>query len=110
MLMAMNITSLTVVLSLVVIVATAVLIASNEPPLWVYLLTGAGSLPLTSVLLNAPAFTSAVGNGAVVEWTVRLAVTSTLTAALSFFVGKDSREGADEDHATDGPPSPHPTA
>lgn len=108
--MAMDIISLTVVLSVVVVVAASVLIAFNEPPLWVCLLSCAGSLPLSSALLNGPDFTSAIGDGSVGAWAVRLAVTSTVTTVLSFFVGKDSRAGADDDHTTDGPPTPHPTA
>lgn len=99
--MAMDITSLTVALSVVVIVAAAVVTAPNQPPLWIYLLTCAGSWPLSSALLDEPALTSAVGNSAVGEWAVRLAVTSTLTAASSFFVDKDSHEGADDDHTAD---------
>jgi hypothetical protein len=35
MLTAMDITSLTVVLSVIVVVSASVLIAFNEPPLWV---------------------------------------------------------------------------
>ncbi|MFD9434837.1 hypothetical protein [Streptomyces sp. NPDC060002] len=106
----MDITSLTVVLSVVVIVAAAVLIASNGPPLWVCLLTGAGSLPLSKALLGTPCFTSTVGDGGVAPWVVRLAVTCTLTAVLSFFVGGDGRGRADDDRTTDGPPSPRATA
>ncbi|MFE9883035.1 hypothetical protein [Streptomyces sp. NPDC005784] len=102
----MDITSLTVVLSVVVILAASVLTASNEPPLWVYAVTCVGSWPVSSALLNAPAFASAVGHSAVGEWAVRIAVTSTFTAVSSFFVGKDSR-GSDDDHTTDGPASPH---
>ncbi|MEV7340674.1 hypothetical protein [Streptomyces sp. NPDC093544] len=108
--MAMDITSLTVILGVVVMIAAAILITFNEPPLWTCLLTGAGSLPLSAALLNTPAFTSAVGNSSVGEHVVRFAIASTLTAVLSFFVGKDSREAADDDPSTDGPPSPHPTA
>ncbi|MCX4763667.1 hypothetical protein OG562_22420 [Streptomyces sp. NBC_01275] len=103
----MDIATLTVVLSVVVIFAAAVLTASNEPPLWVCLLTGAGSLPLSGALVNAPVFTSSVGDSGAGEWAVRLAVASTLTAASSFFVGRDSREGAADDTTADGPPSPH---
>ncbi|MFD9321180.1 hypothetical protein ACFWDQ_26535 [Streptomyces sp. NPDC060053] len=106
----MDITSLIVVLSVVVIVAAAVLVASNEPPLWLYLLTGAGSLPLSKVLLGTPCFTSAVGDGGVTPWVVWLAVTCTLTATLSFVVGGDGRGGADDDHTTDVPPPPRATA
>ncbi|MFH0177507.1 hypothetical protein ACIA6D_08920 [Streptomyces cacaoi] len=110
----MDITSLTVVLSVVVIVAAVVLTASNEPPLWVYLLTGAGSLPLSHALLGTPCFASTIGDSGAAPWVVRLAVTCTLTAALSFFVGGeiggDGRGGADDDHTTDGSPSPRATA
>lgn len=107
--MAMDITSLTVALSVVVFLAASVLTASNEPPLWVYALTCVGSWPVSSALLNAPAFASTVGNSTVGQWAVRLAVTSTFTAVSSFFVGKDSR-GPDDDHTADGPTSPHPGA
>ncbi|WP_326721772.1 hypothetical protein OHT59_22400 [Streptomyces sp. NBC_00243] len=97
----MDITSLTVVLSVVVIAAAAVLTASNEPPLWVYALTCTGSWPLSSALFNEPAYTSAVGNGAVGEWAVRIAIASTLTALLSFAFGRESRAGADDEHTGD---------
>ncbi|MER5199305.1 hypothetical protein ACWD3J_40500 [Streptomyces sp. NPDC002755] len=106
----MDITSLTVVLSVVVIVAAAVLIASNEPPPWLFLLTGAGSLPLSEVLLGTPCFASTVGDAGVAPWVVRLAVTCTLTAASSFFVGGDGRGRADDDRTADGPPSSRATA
>ncbi|MGW3409493.1 hypothetical protein [Streptomyces sp. NPDC000888] len=97
----MDITSLTVVLSVVVIATAAVLTASNEPPLWVYVLTCTGSWPLSSALFNAHAYTSAVGNGAVGQWAVRIAIASSLTALLSFFVSRESRAGADEERSTD---------
>ncbi|MET8164005.1 hypothetical protein ABZT34_07030 [Streptomyces sp. NPDC005329] len=106
----MDITSLIVVLSVLVIVAAAVLVVSHEPPLWVCLLTGAVSLPLSKVLLGTSFFTSTVGEGGVTPWVVRLAVTSTLTAAVSFFVGGDGRGGADDDHTADVPPPPRATA
>ncbi|MFF1444496.1 hypothetical protein [Streptomyces sp. NPDC058295] len=107
----MDITSLTVVLSVVVIVAASVLTASNEPPLWVYLLTGAVSLPLSHVLLGTRYLSSTVGDSGVAPWVVRLAVIGTLTAALSFFVGGDGRGRAeDEDRVTDGSPSSRATA
>ncbi|MDH6214876.1 hypothetical protein [Streptomyces pseudovenezuelae] len=109
MLMGMDITSLTVVLSVIVVVTASVLIVANEPPLWVYALTCVGSWLPSAALLKAPAFVTGVGHSTVGEWAVRLALTSTLTAAVSFFVGKDSRGGAGED-ATDGPPTPRPTA
>ncbi|KPI26731.1 hypothetical protein ACFV4T_41165 [Streptomyces sp. NPDC059755] len=92
----MDITSLTVVLGVVVIVAASVLTASNEPPLWVYLLTGAGSLPLSHALLGTHCLSSTVGDSGVAPWVVRLAVIGTLTAALSFFVGGDGRGRAVE--------------
>ncbi|WP_314221784.1 hypothetical protein [Streptomyces zaehneri] len=102
----MDITSLTVVLSVVVIVAASVLTASNEPPLWVYLLTGAGSLPLSHALLGTQYLSSTVGDGGVAPWVVRLAVVATLTAALSFLVGGDGRGRAqDDDRTTGGHPS-----
>jgi len=107
--MGMDITSLTIVLSVIVFVTASVLVASNEPPLWAYALTCVGAWPLSAALLKAPAFVTGVGHSAVGEWAVRLALTATLTAALSFFVGRDSRGGAADD-ATDGPPTPHPTA
>ncbi|WP_327184182.1 hypothetical protein [Streptomyces sp. NBC_01334] len=106
----MDITSLTVVLSVVVIVAASVLTASNEPPLWVYLLTGAGSLPLSHALLGTYCFSSTVGDSGVAPWVVRLAVTGTLTAALSFFVGGDGRGRTEADRTVDGPPSSRATA
>ncbi|MCX5008769.1 hypothetical protein OHB05_40305 [Streptomyces sp. NBC_00638] len=83
--------------------------ASNEPPLWVYLLACLSSWPASSALLDASVFASAVGNSTVGEWAVRLAVTSTATAVLSFGVDKD-RRGSDDDHTTDGPASPHRSA
>ncbi|WP_329254376.1 hypothetical protein OG223_28255 [Streptomyces sp. NBC_01478] len=99
----MDITSLTVVLSVIVVVAASVLIAFNEPPLWVYLLSCAGSLPLGSALLSGPDFTSSIADGSAAAWALRLAVTSTVTVVLSFFFGKDCRAGAededDPDHA-----------
>ncbi|MFJ6087871.1 hypothetical protein ACIQI8_41485 [Streptomyces sp. NPDC092369] len=101
----MDITSLTVILSVVVIVTASILVASNEPPLWVYALTCAGTVPLSHALLDMPEFSTAVGHSTVGEWAVRLAVTSTLTAVLSFFVGKDGREGVDDD--ADDPATPH---
>ncbi len=59
----MDISSLTVVLSGIAVVAASVLIACNEPPLWVYLLGCAGSLPLSSALLDGVDFTSVAGTG-----------------------------------------------
>ena len=92
----MDITSLTVVLSAVAVVAASVLIAFNEPPLWVYLLSCAGSFPLSSALLYGPDFTSVLGDGSAAAWGLRLAVASTVTVVLSFFFGKDSRAGAED--------------
>ncbi|MFJ2263113.1 hypothetical protein ACIOKD_33225 [Streptomyces sp. NPDC087844] len=90
----MDITWLTVVLSTVVVVAAAFLIASNEPPLWLCALGCAGSWPLSHALLDGPDFTAALGDGSAGAWAVRLAVTTTVTALLSFFVDKDRRAGA----------------
>ncbi|MFD6287567.1 hypothetical protein [Streptomyces sp. NPDC060205] len=89
----MDITTLTVVLSAVVVVAAGFLVASNEPPLWLYALGCAGSWPLSHVLLDGPDFTAALGDGSVGAWAVRLAVTSAVMALLSFFVDKDRRAG-----------------
>ncbi|MFE1802856.1 hypothetical protein ACFW9L_42720 [Streptomyces sp. NPDC059517] len=89
----MDITTLTVVLSAVVVVAAAFLIASNEPPLWLYALGCAGSWPLSHVLLDGPGRTAGLGDGSVGAWAVRLAVTTTVTALLSFIVDKDRRAG-----------------
>ena len=91
----MDITSLTVVLSVIVIVSASVLIAFNEPPLWVYVLSCAGSFPLGSVLLHGPDFTSAIEDGSAAAWALRLTVTFTVTVVLSFLFGKDGRAGAD---------------
>ncbi len=117
MLTAMDITSLTVVLSVIVVVSASVLIAFNEPPLWVYGLSCVGSFPLSSALLHGPDFTSAIEDGSAAAWALRLAVTSTVTVVLSFFFGKDSRGGAEDDpeheHTTDTAapaPTPRPTA
>jgi hypothetical protein len=93
----MDITSLTVVLSVIVVVAASVLIVSNEPPLWVCLLSAAGSLPLSSALLDGPDFTSPIDNGSLAAWALRIAVSSTITAVFSFFVGGHSRASADDD-------------
>jgi hypothetical protein len=46
----------------------------------------------------------------VAAWALRLAVTSTVTAVLSFIVGGDGRAGADDDHTTDEPAASRPTA
>jgi hypothetical protein len=94
MLAAMDITSLTVVLSVIVVVSASVLIAFNEPPLWVYVLSCAGSFPLGSVLLHGPDFTSAIEDGSAAAWALRLTVTFTVTVVLSFLFGKDSRAAA----------------
>ncbi|WP_106971647.1 hypothetical protein [Streptomyces xylophagus] len=99
----MDITSLTVVLSVIVVVAASVLIVSNEPPLWVYLLSGAGALLLSRALLDGPDFTSVIGDDLLGTWAVRLALTSTLTAVLSFFVGRERRVGTDDEQTADGP-------
>ena len=101
----MDITSLTVILSVIVVAAASVLIASNEPPLWVYLLSGAGSLPLSSALFNGPDFASAIGDDSLSAWAVRLALTSTLTAVLSYFVGRNRHATADDERTetADGP-------
>ncbi|MBK3574161.1 hypothetical protein JHN63_10065 [Streptomyces sp. MBT65] len=93
----MDITSLTVVLSVIVVVAASVLIAFNEPPLWVYLLSCAGSYPLGSALLGGPDFTSPIADGSMAAWGLRLAVASTVTVVLSFLFGKDCRAGAEAD-------------
>lgn len=92
----MDIASLTVVLSVIVVVSASVLIAFNEPPLWVYGLSCVGSFPLSSALLHGPDFTSAIEDGSA-AWALRLAVTSTVTVVLSFFFGKDCRGGAEDD-------------
>ncbi|MFJ4829467.1 hypothetical protein ACIP79_06010 [Streptomyces sp. NPDC088747] len=105
----MDITSLVIALSVVVIITSAFLSVVNEPPLWVYLLAGAGSLPLTAALLDTSALTSAVGDGFVGQWAVRFAVMSVVTAVLGFFVGHKSDDGADDDRTSDRRPSPHPT-
>ncbi|MFE2420847.1 hypothetical protein [Streptomyces hokutonensis] len=88
----MDITSLTVVLSAVAVIAATVLVVSNEPPLWVCLLSCVGSLPLSGVLLDAPAVTSALGEGSAATWGLRLAVAASVTVVLSFFFGADGRE------------------
>ena len=85
----MDIISLTVVLSAVVVAAASVLIASNEPPLWIYALSAAGSLLLCDALLHGPAVTSVLSDNLVGTWAVRIALTSTVTAVLSFFVGRE---------------------
>ncbi|MER7642756.1 hypothetical protein [Streptomyces sp. NPDC126522] len=87
----MDISSLTVVLSGIAVVAASVLIAFNEPPLWVYLLGCAGSLPLSSALLDGVDFTSVVGDGSIGAWALRVTVAATVTVVLSFFFGKDGR-------------------
>jgi len=113
MLTAMDITSLTVVLSVIVVVSASVLIAFNEPPLWVYGLSCVGSFPLSSALLHGPDFTSAIEDGSA-AWALRLAVASTVTVVLSFLFGKDSRGGAENDPAheptTDAAPAPTPAS
>ncbi|MER5432675.1 hypothetical protein [Streptomyces sp. NPDC002588] len=101
----MDITSLTVALSVVVIIAAAVLTASNQPPLWVCLLAGLGSWPLSTVLLGTPTLASAVGNGTVSAWAVRFTVAATLTTASSFFGGGGNGGGRDDYRPTDGPAS-----
>lgn len=108
MLTAMDITSLTVVLSVIAVVAASVLIAFNEPPLWVYALSCVGSLPLSSTLLHGPDFTSAIADGSAAAWALRLALASTVTVVLSFFFGKDSRGGAEDDHEHEHRTSPVP--
>lgn len=104
----MDITSLTVVLSAIAVVAASVLVAFNEPPLWVYLLSCVGSFPLGSALLRGPDFTSAVADCSAAAWALRLAVTATVTVVLSFLFGKDSRagDGRGPDRVTDAPPDP----
>ncbi|WP_393074354.1 hypothetical protein [Streptomyces sp. LN704] len=67
--------------------------ASNEPALWAFPLACLGGWPLSSALFDMPAFASTVGHSAPAQWVVRLAVTSVLTAALSFFVGGERRTG-----------------
>ncbi|MFF6990964.1 hypothetical protein [Streptomyces sp. NPDC010273] len=90
----MDISSLTAVLSGIAVVAASVLIACNEPPLWVCLLGCAGSLPLSSALLDGVGFTSVVGDGSVGAWALRVVVAATVTVVLSFFFGKDGRARA----------------
>ncbi|XUL93037.1 hypothetical protein ACQ86D_45935 [Streptomyces galilaeus] len=87
----MDIASLTVVLSAVAVVSATVLVVSNEPPLWVCLLSSAGSLPLSGVVLDAPAVTSVLADGSPATWALRLAVAATVTVVLSFFFGGDGR-------------------
>ncbi|WP_405861430.1 hypothetical protein OG407_25255 [Streptomyces sp. NBC_01515] len=90
----MDIASLTVVLSVIVVVSASVLIAFNEPPLWVYVLSCAGSFPLSGVLLRQAAFASVIEDGSAAAWGLRLTVASTVAVVLSFLFGKDSRAGA----------------
>ncbi|WP_405991936.1 hypothetical protein [Streptomyces sp. NBC_00986] len=90
----MDIASLTVVLSVIAVVAASVLVVSNEPPLWVCLLSCAGSFPLGSALLHGPDFTSAIEDGSAAAWALRLAVAFTVMVVLSFFFRRDSRTAA----------------
>ncbi|MET7567536.1 hypothetical protein ABZT04_03395 [Streptomyces sp. NPDC005492] len=96
----MDIISLTVVLSAVVVAAASVLIAANEPPLWIYALSAAGAVLLSDALLHGPAVTSVIGDDLVGTWAVRIALTSTVTAVLGFFVGRgrdrERRAGAED--------------
>ncbi|WP_327402550.1 hypothetical protein OG194_22095 [Streptomyces sp. NBC_01288] len=92
--MDMDIASLTVVLSVIVVVSASVLIAFNEPPLWVYVLSCAGSFPLGSALMRQAAFASVIEDGSAAAWGLRLAVAFTVAVVLSFLFGKDSRTGA----------------
>ncbi|MFJ3896305.1 MULTISPECIES: hypothetical protein [unclassified Streptomyces] len=87
----MDISSLTVVLSGIAVLAASVLIAFNEPPLWVYLSGCAGSLPLSGALLDGVDVTSAVGVDSGGVWALRVVGAATVTVVLSFFFGKDGR-------------------
>ncbi|MBK3574589.1 hypothetical protein JHN63_12335 [Streptomyces sp. MBT65] len=91
----MDIVSLTVVLSVIVALAASVLIVSNEPPWWVYALSALGALTLSRALLDGPDLTSAVRANSLAAWAVRLALTSTITAVSSFFVGRGSGSRVD---------------
>ena len=107
----MDIASLTVVLSVIVVLAASVLVVSNEPPLWVYLLSGAGSLPLSGVLLDVPAVSSVLVDGSAAAWGLRLAVASTVTVVLSFFFGGEgpsirAGEGGDDEREDAGQAEP----
>ncbi|MFG2370205.1 hypothetical protein ACGFY9_01835 [Streptomyces sp. NPDC048504] len=91
----MDIASLTVVLSVIVVVSASVLIAFNEPPLWVYGLSCAGSFPLSGVLMRQAVFASVIEDGSAAAWALRLAGAFTVAVVLSFLFGKDSRAGAE---------------
>lgn len=94
---AMDLTVLLIAFSVVVILATAAVTASNEPPLWAVLVVGLCALPVSRALLTMPAFADAVGGSALAAWCVRIAVLSTATAALSLVlrgVTRKRRTGA----------------
>lgn len=87
----MTFTGLVIALSVVVICAASALSVPYEPPLWMVLIVCAAGYPVSTALLGLPALAD-VGDGWAGEWSVRLAVVSTVTALLSLFVTPSSGE------------------
>ncbi|MEU1535980.1 hypothetical protein [Streptomyces fagopyri] len=87
----MDITTLVIVLSTIVILAGAVLTVGNEPPLWTWLAAGLVALLLSGMLLDLPLLASAVGDNAIAAWCVRLAAISTTRAVLSLLTNRGSQ-------------------
>ncbi|MET8412680.1 hypothetical protein ABZV34_32130 [Streptomyces sp. NPDC005195] len=87
----MDITTLVIVLSTLVILAGAVLTIGNEPPLWTWLVAGLVALLLSGMLLDLPLLASAVGDNAIAVWCVRLAAISTTRAVLSLLTNRGSQ-------------------
>ncbi|MET8289881.1 hypothetical protein ABZV80_32335 [Streptomyces sp. NPDC005132] len=87
----MDITTLVIVLSTLVILAGAVLTVGNEPPLWTWLAAGLVALLLSGMLLDLPLLASAVGDNAIAAWCVRLAAISTTRAVLSLLTNRGSQ-------------------
>ncbi|MEW1648339.1 hypothetical protein [Streptomyces sp. NPDC091219] len=79
----MDITTLVIILSTLVILAGAVLSVGNEPPLWTWPVAGLVALLLSGMLLDLPLLASAVGDNVIAAWCVRLATISTTSAVLS---------------------------
>ncbi|MFG2440532.1 hypothetical protein [Streptomyces sp. NPDC048508] len=87
----MDITSLVIILSTLVILAGVMLTVGNEPPLWTWPVAGLVALLLSGMLLRLPLLASAVGNNAIAAWCVRLAAVSTTSAVLSLLSNRGSQ-------------------
>ncbi|MFK4106843.1 hypothetical protein ACI2L1_43735 [Streptomyces sp. NPDC019531] len=84
--------AIVIAVSVVVILATTAFSLRSQLPFWMVFIVCLVTYPLSTQLLQTPAFADA-GRGFAGEWAVRLAVISTATAVLGLFSGRKARAG-----------------